>query len=576
MGDFALQSKLRWRCSHLCYLNLHRLHCHALANAQNNLTNRREKQLLPVLSTMKLHFLIFAISLFFSFRGACQIPRNDDIVRQKISFESKEFMADDYLLALGEKSNFNIIAETTNLPVEADITRRDDNELYLLMLDFANAYDLGWHRLNERTLIFTPNAGIDELTQLLANGHGFSFGSLVPSTAEKLRSLNGYAWPLLKDKQQKAETTFTVPFMQITPALKASAASLALSDYIFSSDGGLLSSVAMEELLHDKFWQEARLQKVATIGTNPVITGNISTSLGMAQALWEIPGLVRQIRLLKQQPENLELPKPRVAQDKDFEPLWKPWQRATWEKQLSNPRLDALCKLEVKRVPLKSVLEQVAQQCGVKLEAARPHNEKLVTLRVRDLKGREVLGALSSVTGATWQEKGDGEYLLQGEATPMQRALLPVGQTLYPRYRNHTQGHTDGAYEENQKYRTRLRDAVLQQVGPLLEKPEGAAWMDLSDDLRQELQAEFRAGIANHLLRKQTEIQPILDSSLKFSVEPMTDDDLNIRFSDLPEAAKKSRQKVMLTFIAADGTILQARPIWPNPWQNEASQNTAQ
>ena len=375
------------------------------------------------------------------------------------------------------------------------------------MLDFANAYGLGWHRLNEKSLIFAPDAEIDELMQLLADGQGFPFQDIVPSTAENLRALNDYARPLLKDKP-KEEAAFTISFTQLPPALKTSAASLALSDHSMSNDGGLLFPVAAEKLLHDEFWQNAHVQKVATVGANPVVTGNILTPLGMAQALWEIPGPVREIRLLEKQPANLKLSKPPVAKDSDLEPLWKPWQRATWEKQLSNAKLDVLCNLDGKRVPLQAVLEQVVRQCGVKLESAAPHNKKLITLRVRDLKARDVLGALSSITGATWQQKAVEEYLLQGEATPMQRALLPVGEILYQRYRNHTQGFMEEAYEDNQKYRTRLRDAVLQQIGPLLAKPEGAAWIDLSDDLRQELQDEFRADIANYLLRQQKEIEP--------------------------------------------------------------------
>lgn len=508
---------------------------------------------------MKTHILTLTFALLFANCGFCQIPANDDIIRQKLNFQSKDTTADDYLLTLGEKSNFNILAETTNLPTEADITRVNDDTLYALMFQFSNTYGLAWHRLDKTTLIFAPDAGIDEITRLLGEHQAFPLDALNPSNQANIGAIMDYALPLLAQKQKAGKKPeITVNFANLPADLKTRVISWEIGEPI-----GFAFSMGVMQMLTDDFWQRVRLRKRPDLQSNNVfLEEDILLPQGLAHALWEIPGPGAQIHLLPQQPNDVNLPSPRAVQKKDFEPLWKSWQRASWEKQLSNAKLDFKCQLDSKRVPLKTVLEQVSKQCGVPLEAAKPHSEKLLTLRVRDLKARDILGALSRMTGGTWQSKEQG-YLLQGAASPMQRALFPSDDFDRNRYRNRTD-----FYKESQKYLTSLRDAISREAGARLNTPEGVAWADLSEELRNEVRAEISAKVGEFILRMQGSIQPLLDGSMQVSVHPLTEGDLQTYpFTDLQSLVKKGDLKIVLASLKNDGTVLKSESLPFKKWQ---------
>jgi hypothetical protein len=520
---------------------------------------------------MKPKYLTFLTLLTCVTTGSCQIPRNDDIIRQKLNFETKNATADDYLLALGEKSNFNVIAETTELPTEANINLQSNDTLYALMFQFANAYQLGWHRLDEKTLILAPDAGIDEIARLLADGKGFPLGALIPDSDANLQAVLHYAQPLLEQKHKAGEKTdLTVAFADLPSPLNIHVVSWGIS--LGAGDGGLLFPIGVRHVLTDDYWQRVRIKKMPELqSANLFLTAEILTPKGVARSLWEIPGPVAEISLLRQQPPDLELPQLQPAQEKDFVPFWKPWRRAVWEKQLSNVALNSPCHLDGKRVSLQSVLDQVAQQCGVKLEVAKPYGEKLLTLRVRGLNARNILGALSRLTGGTWQDKGTEGYLLQGQASPLQRAVLPGDDFDRLRYRNRTD-----FYAENQAYRASIRDAIQREAGDLLNTPEGVAWVDLSEELRNELRAEIYAQLGNYVLRQQGAIHSILEGALRMTLDKPSDEELaRLPVGPPNNQMKKGDPKLTLTLLKNDGSIIISQPIYRSLLQSAAAQKTA-
>lgn len=141
--------------------------------------------------------------------------------------------------------------------------------------------------------------------------------------------------------------------------------------------------------------------------------------------------------------------------------------------------------LEVKRLSLRELLEQMEQQGNVRFTlGADAPSDKLITAHVEKMPLSEWMGILARVYGVTWDKTGDAAYQMNGnQQGELHLKLLQIGDPMRYRYR-----FTFSAPSERTAENAAIGKAILDQFGmEALKSPEGVAISALPQPLQQRM-----------------------------------------------------------------------------------------
>ena len=447
----------------------------------------------------------------------------DKVTNQEITVPLSTATVNDYLLDMARATKINILADSTDFPVESSVKsypatsgaiaglkgknpEKWDPRLINVMGDFAAQEKLSvlrpepriflfWsepelHSLYERQRIVTNNAE-DQLfaeSVAAAKADGISERETIAGeiSEAQLKTVllnylkSQYGWSGVSN-ERTAKIDLQTGFEDVPISLRA----LILSDIRNRCVRSLKRSWWNEDELRLRAKEDGKTTTLLLEYRNVNEDGKPGNWTNFPFVELENPPIAQEVVATS----PLQETPPATSQIGPKDTLLNAY--SDLGEKAVNPALEAdgalqkSISLNVKRLVLSELLQQLEKQSGIRFKAdGEATTSKLVTASIEQMPLSKVMGLLERVYGVTWSKGADASYEMHGnERGQLHMQLLQMGDPIRYRFRFAFYKRADRANEEVSIGREIIQHAGLEA----LQAPEGIAFSTLPQTLQERL-----------------------------------------------------------------------------------------
>ncbi|MBV9868657.1 MAG: hypothetical protein JO316_25150 [Abitibacteriaceae bacterium] len=490
---------------------------------------------------------------------------------------------DDYILALAQAADANIIADSSAFPTTDPLITSDEQEVFIkLLLDFAQerhltalTYDpqtmLLWH---EPDVVALAKAAIDEDSLEARVVHNAS--QQTPDTFAMDRALTTYFQRTYGWNGRAPGFSKDIKLADLPPELRSPIIAATASQIFGSRSLG-----HWESWLTDEFWQQARLW------VSPPQERGDHLQLLMAGYEGKDGGSSRSIAILNDAEGNGKGTTPNVTikpgslptaqkpvlatpqvnasakpADTSFKPantLFKPLVKDQQPVMLSQEAaLQVKVSFAIKNQLLETLIADLQQQTGVSLKAEpKTLQGRFITAQVKAMPLATLMDALDRLYGTTWVKNDTGYLLTQAKLSRFERGVLQLGNQGWFQHSLSRKG-----FEKRCQQQQELANAIMQQADKTeLYSPVGFKVSALPNDLIGRIRQASEVPVALRIVSIYSGVAEVLkrmEGSTLHVESPRPKQNLG------PDEIQRN----YATVIAADGRKLSSfrmgRPLPPN------------